>query len=445
MLFLFCFDWLEFNKEQVWQNCVFQMRNKMKFTDLFALMRIIKTMVFGIITGHFSFRFGKVKEKAKTMTSQMYAISRAIRSLLAHPEFTVYRFRLISWPVDIISEIVIYFQMDCYAEVELGREDTGNMHYVAIRSGNKTSYYFQSEHITPSPSCHWNIPNIVLEMGHEMYWSDSEFNVHASPNRAKFSCKVLTPKSKSIPQVKKWLFYCPGGAFMHHNVHLLPRLNKMFPDHGICFVKYSLLPEAQYPQPVVDTLDAYHFMTEILNINHADIAIISDSAGGNIVLDFLIAARQNKLKLPSCCVFISPWSDLSFSGQSLLDHQHIDYLDRDLRAQELLSFYCGIDFKHPEAALTLAHPHFSPVYADLSHFPPILIHSGSHEGLLNDNELLYQNLLNHGNHVTMTIFPNMVHIFQCYPLKESKESLEQIVIFISQNTPVSLSISNVPN
>eukprot|EP00835_Amoeboradix_gromovi_P006616 NODE_816_length_3944_cov_0.511573.p1 type:complete len:244 gc:universal NODE_816_length_3944_cov_0.511573:1954-2685(+) len=221
------------------------------------------------------------------------------------------------------------------------------------------------------------------------------------------------------------------GAFLMHNVHFIPMLNEFFPDHGICHLRYGIVPESQFPGSLVDALDTYTFLLGHYKIQPQNIIFFADSAGGNILLNLMQSMRDNNLPNPKCVVMISPWSDLSCPGASWVTHKNIDFLDKDLQINSLLSLYSGCDLDKDEHVLL--HPYFSPCHGDLSNFPPLLIQSAVNEAIFDDNIVLYQKLKQAGNAVVEHhIFEKMTHAFQCYPFYESMYAFESIKHFVNK-------------
>eukprot|EP00834_Sanchytrium_tribonematis_P001541 NODE_39_length_35218_cov_0.479655.p4 type:complete len:423 gc:universal NODE_39_length_35218_cov_0.479655:19246-17978(-) len=406
---------------------------KMNFrsTDVIPFIALIASMGFHMIKGYYNFFRDKIPVGAKNMNVHLFAASRAIRSLLANPYFSIHRFRLVSRPIDFLSEVYIKCTMDIVAEVQLGRLDSRSTYYQMTRSGKRVKYTPQN-FPTGIPCEYWEVPDATKYLGKDIYWDQQEYIFHSSPSEMEFTTQLLVPKGKTINEVQKWIFYCPGGAFLLHNVHLLPKIQSKFPDHGICNVRYGILPEKQYPQSLVDCLDSYWFMVKFLGIASSDIWFLSDSAGGNVMLSLLISSIENRIPLPKCVVLISPWSNLRCTGLSWDFNKDIDYLDKDLQVEKLLSFYCGINLDL-DGAQHLSDPIFSPVFGILNRFPPVLIQSGSLETLLSDHEHLHKKLVEQDAPAIHQVYNNVVHLFQCYPLQEANEALNKIVEFVNSN------------
>ena len=182
---------------------------------------------------------------------------------------------------------------------------------------------------------------------------------------------------------------------------------------------------------MVDALDTYNFLLEYYKIEPSNIVLFADSAGGNVLLNLLLGIKENKLPSPRCCVMVSPWSDLSCSGDSWQSHKNIDFLDSDLQIELLLSMYSGCNVRKDKHVLK--HPYFSPVFGDLEGLPPLLIQSAVYEAIYDDNIVLYDKLTKAGNLVEHHIYEGMTHAFQCFPYSESKDAFIKIREFVNKN------------
>jgi acetyl esterase/lipase len=192
--------------------------------------------------------------------------------------------------------------------------------------------------------------------------------------------------------------YCSGSIKSHRRlVTEAGRAAKM----RTLAVGYRLAPEHPFPAAYDDALTAWQFLRD-QGIAAAHIAIGGDSAGAGLALGLIGRLRDGHEELPACAWFISPWTDLTMSGLSLLSKAAVDPLIHKEYLNELADAYllAGMDRKDPRV---------SPLYADLRNFPPMLIQIGSNETLLDDATRLAARAGAGDVAVTLEIWPHMIH------------------------------------
>src|SRR5690348_12758730 len=170
-------------------------------------------------------------------------------------------------------------------------------------------------------------------------------------------------------------------------------------------VDYRLAPEHPYPAAVDDALAAYEALLRN-GIAPSDIAFAGESAGGGLAIATLVNARDHGLPLPAAAFVMSPYVDLTLAGASIETKRDVD----PLFTRELLQDRVGDYTAGQDAALGL----ISPIFADLSGLPPLIIQAGTHELLLDDAVRLARQAATADVEVTLDITPGVPHVFQAY-------------------------------
>lgn len=189
---------------------------------------------------------------------------------------------------------------------------------------------------------------------------------------------------------------------------------------------YRLAPEHVFPAALDDALAWYrHLLDE--GVQPRRLAVTGDSAGGGLAVSLLAAVREEGLPLPACYAGLSPWTDLAGTGESMTEMNGVDPW---LRAELTLPAARRYAGEYP-----LDHPGISPLYADLTGLPPMLVHAGSDEILRDDGRRLVERARAAGVEASFGLFPGLWHVFQAFPgLPESRRALREIGAFIRRHT-----------
>lgn len=224
------------------------------------------------------------------------------------------------------------------------------------------------------------------------------------------------------------LFFHSGGYVMGSHrgyVGMVSRLGKAGLAR-VLFPEYRLAPEHPYPAAPDDAFAAYRWLLD-KGTDPSTIAIVGDSAGGALVLVTLLKAREAKLSMPACAVMFSPFGDLTASGETLAEKASVDLVVSKALMDNIVPVYIGNNDP--------TKPDISPIYADMTGFPPLLFHVGSYETLLDDTFRLARRAAIADVEVSVKVWPKLQHLSQLYAaiLDEGQQSVSEAGAFMDQH------------
>jgi len=223
------------------------------------------------------------------------------------------------------------------------------------------------------------------------------------------------------------VLYFHGGVYAIGDAFLAAELASQVgrrTQAKVISVDYRLAPEHPYPAAVDDALAAYEALLDS-GVASSEIVFAGESAGGGLVIATLVNARDHGLPLPAAAFVMSPYVDLTLAGTTMETRRELDpLLNRELLQARVADYTAGQD-----AALAL----ISPVFADLTGLPPLIIQAGSHEVLLDDALRLAGQAANAEVPVMLDISPGVPHVFQAYHaiLDEATAALDRAGQFLS--------------
>ena len=223
---------------------------------------------------------------------------------------------------------------------------------------------------------------------------------------------------------RRVILYCHGGGYTSGGLGfskvLASKLTRATGMDTLAF-DYRLAPEHPYPAAVEDALTAWGHL-ESLGIAPGDIVLAGDSAGGNLALVLCLKLRGAGRGLPGALLLMSPWTDMTASGESLRGRAGIDpVLTPEYMYAVREAYAGGLD---PSDCL------LSPLFADFAGFPPALIQVGTHEILYSDAERLAERMLAAGADCRLEVWENMWHDFQMYPSKTASNAIQNMAHFL---------------
>lgn len=223
------------------------------------------------------------------------------------------------------------------------------------------------------------------------------------------------------------ILFLHGGGYQIGTLaayrHLAARI-AMQSEAPCLLLDYRQMPEHRYPAAVQDALAAYRWL---LTQGYAacDIAIVGDSAGGNLALALLLSLRRDGDSLPAACALLSPWTDMTASSESYETRAASDPIHQRKMMQAMARNFLGDDVDPRD-------PLVSPLFADLSNLPPLLVQVGDREVILDDSRLLVERAQQCGGRAELQVWDDMIHVFQAYPgdLPEARQAIADIGAFL---------------
>jgi len=188
-------------------------------------------------------------------------------------------------------------------------------------------------------------------------------------------------------------------------------------------IDYSLAPENPFPAAIEDAAKAYRWLLN-QGFKPQNIAIAGDSAGGGLTLATLLYLRDAGDPLPAAGVGISPWTDMTCSADSYTTRRDIDPMVLGNGLEKMADFYVGdADKKNPLA---------SPVFADMTGMPPLLIHVGGREVLYDDAIIVVENARKAGVDVELLDEPELFHVWHAFApmLEEAQAAVDSIGVYL---------------
>ena len=219
------------------------------------------------------------------------------------------------------------------------------------------------------------------------------------------------------------VIYYHGGGYVMGSIdtheELMSRISRET-NARVLGIDYRLAPEAPFPAAVEDGLAAYRWVLS-QGISPANILLGGDSAGGGLTLATMLAARKESISMPAGGILFSPWTDLTASGVSVKSREGVDPMipNRDILITIAANYHTDT-----------TEPLVSPLLADLTGLPPLLIQVGDAELLLDDSTRLAERAKATGVTAELQVWDEAPHVFQALgQLPEAQDALGKVGAF----------------
>ena len=234
---------------------------------------------------------------------------------------------------------------------------------------------------------------------------------------------ISAPNSRN----DKVILYLHGGGYVAGTINMYRDMASRIAKSTqarVLIIDYRLAPENEvFPAALEDAIKAYQWLINDQKIPSNNIIISGDSAGGGLTLATLLNLRDKKIELPAAAMCLSPWTDLTISGNTINSKADLD----PFISPDALKFYAktALMGKNPK------NPLISPLFGDYTGIPPILIQVGTSECLLDDSIRVAEHVKKAGVDVTLDVWEEMVHVFQIFAgvAPEGKEAIEKMGVF----------------
>ncbi len=229
-----------------------------------------------------------------------------------------------------------------------------------------------------------------------------------------FRCGVITPDE--LTDEDAVIMYIHGGGYVAGGIEYAKGYASVLAERTglkVYFPAYRLAPENKCPDALKDCVRAYKYLIETLSYDAKKIIIVGESAGGGLIYSLCAFLKKLSLPLPLGLIAISPWVDLTMSGESYEFNTENDpsmVLDR-------LRFFAENYTDDP------SNPIASPLFGDLSDLPPSLVISGGDEIMLSDAVSLHEKLTKHNSPSRHHIEKGLWHAYPLYGLSDVDDGI----------------------
>lgn len=242
-----------------------------------------------------------------------------------------------------------------------------------------------------------------------------------------FKAELLIPDKEK--ERKEIILYLHGGGFVIGSPHthrgLAGKISKLSGIPSL-LIDYRKAPEYPYPAALEDALHAYQYLIQKKKHKPEKVFVIGDSAGGGLVLSLMLKLKEMHLPYPCANVLLSPYVDLV---------NHDDARQRSGRNDRFMDIFEMRRWATLYAPTSdLNDPLVSPLYGDLSGFPPMLIQASESEVLFEDSKRLSEKAKEQGIDVKFQTWHGLIHWWHMFRgMPEAKDAIGKVAAYLVEN------------
>jgi epsilon-lactone hydrolase len=241
---------------------------------------------------------------------------------------------------------------------------------------------------------------------------------------------VVTPESVPSDNRHRLLIHMHGGCYVFNPGEAgLPEAVMMsgFGGFKVISVDYRMPPEAHFPAALDDGMTVYSHQLQMTDPKR--VAVFGTSAGGALTLAMVLRAKQEGIPVPAAIAAGTPMSDVTGEGDTFHTNEWVDnvLVTRKGICQAAAQYYA--------AGQDMRHPFISPVYGDMTGFPPTILTSGTRDLLLSNTVRVHRKMRQAGVEAYLQVFEGQSHAHYLFDhsAPESKEAFTEISTFFNEH------------